>query len=70
MDLPGFDHEIDVVVGDEASEPLGDPTEFELHTDDPIDEGASLAPTTVPHARRAAGSRRPPSGVLETYSAR
>ncbi len=35
VDLPGFHHEIDVVVRDEGAEPLGDPAEFELHAPDP-----------------------------------
>ena len=35
VDLPGFHNEIDVVVRDEAAEPLGDPAKFELHAPDP-----------------------------------
>ena len=31
MDLSRFDHEIDVVVGDEAAESFGDSAELELH---------------------------------------
>ena len=31
VDLAGFDREVDVVVGDQGAEPLGDAAKFELH---------------------------------------
>ena len=31
VDLAGLDREVDVVVGDQGAEPLGDAAEFELH---------------------------------------
>ena len=43
VDLAGLDGEVDVIVGDEGAEPLGDAAEFELHGD----QSSRAAPLTV-----------------------
>ncbi len=75
VDLARLDHEIDVVVRDEAAEPLRDPAEFELHGADPSDGGASthrrVARVGMP-APTAVGRpvNRPPHHRCRAYSAR
>ena len=52
VDLARLDDEIDVVVGDEAAEPLGDSAEFELHGADPSEPGVCRTRTARGLVRR------------------
>ena len=67
VDLTGFDHEVDVVVGDDAGEPLGDATELESHGTLPSrrheQRHVRLAVSTENEGRPGADAPRLPSAV-------
>ena len=71
VDLAGLDDEVDVVVGDEAAEPLGDAAEFELHAPDPSEWARSERAGWMP-GTAGGGQDRPacPVVVLRVTSRR
>ncbi|GAB3564087.1 hypothetical protein GCM10027405_19690 [Arthrobacter alkaliphilus] len=59
MDLAGFNHEIDVVIGYEGSEALRDPFQFEFQNSNPsIKDGSSSSPCSQHSARQTSVEER------------